>query len=280
MKRIIIIPYLLLSGLYPLLAQVQVSVSLDTATVMIGDHIKLTVDIAAPPGTRIEQIDYSRWEKEGPLELLDLSPLNTIAEQPRLLQQQEARYITFDTGYHRLPPLAVVYRTGVDGSLDTVYSTDLGLQVFTLAVQGESEIRDNKDIIEEPFHWTDAWPLYIVVVLILLGLLFWQAWRRRKMRQEELKAPPPPPLPPHVIALNKLDALAADKAWERGQIKAFQSDLTHLLREYLDARYGLKTLEATTAESLQQLRQTRHWRFRPLATVTVITHRRRIDISR
>jgi hypothetical protein len=232
---------------------VEVTISLDTATVMIGDHIQLSVDLSAPPGTRIEQIDYSLWEEEGPLELLDLGPLNTIQEAPRLLQQQEARYITFDSGYHRLPPLAVVYRSESDGPLDTVYSGDLGLQVFTLPVQEEADIRDNKDIIEEPFHWLDAWPLYVLLATAVLLFLFWRWWRNRQ--RTEVVVPPPPPPPPHVTALQKLAALAEAKAWESGAIKAFQSDLTHILREYLDERFSLTTLEATTPETLAQLRK-------------------------
>lgn len=247
---LILLVSILLTG--QLLAQVSVSTNLDTAAILIGDHLKLSVNIAAPPGTSIQEIAYGKWEEDSAVELLDMGQLNTVAEQPQLIQHQELLLTSFDSGYHVLAPLAVIYEH--NGQRDTAYSDDLGLTVMTIPVQVDTDIRDNKDIIEEPYNWRDAMPYAIgaLVALLIIGLIWWLAGRQPKIEV----APPPPPIPAHETALEKLDTLAAAALWEKGEIKTFQYELTYVLREYLDDRYTLSTLEATTPETMDQLRGT------------------------
>lgn len=236
-------------------AQPNVQVRFDNAHILIGDQIQLTVDIAAAPGTAIDAIGYAQWA-EGKVKIWEEGPLNTIAETPQLLMQQQVLLTSFDTGYHRMPPLEVVYT--LNGVRDTVRSGNLGLTVATVPVGEDAELRDNKDIIAEPFGVLDALP-YLLAALII-GFIVRYALRRRARARVVSVAPPPPPAPPHVVALEKLDALAADAAWERGEIKAFQTELTYVLREYLEARFGINALEATTPEIVRDVQQT------PLAT--------------
>ncbi|MFQ5446939.1 MAG: hypothetical protein ACE5FF_08395, partial [Saprospiraceae bacterium] len=44
------------------------------------------------------------------------------------------------------------------------------------------------------------------------------------------------------------------KRWQKGQLKAYHSQLTHIVREYLENRYGIRALEETTDEILHQMR--------------------------
>ncbi|MEM1216840.1 MAG: hypothetical protein AAGJ82_14195 [Bacteroidota bacterium] len=232
-------------------AQVTVNIGLDTSVVLIGDQLGVSVDISAPAGTAIRAVEYRDWVESGEAELGQVSPLNTITAQPLLLQQN-AQIQVFDSGYHRFEPLAVVYE--LNGRVDTAYSGDLGLEVVTLAVPDEAPIRENKDNIFERVNWRDALPYAIgAVVLALLVFLL-----RRQSQQVKVvpEAPPPPPVPAHVTALEKLDQLEQAAIWQRGEIKAFQSELTYVLREYLENRYDIPALEATTPEITQALRTT------------------------
>lgn len=228
----------------------NVQVNFDNAQILIGDHFQLTVDIAAEPGTNIEVIQYPQWA-DGKVEILEEAPLNTIAQTPQLLMQQRVLLTSFDTGYHRMPPLAVIYSH--NGIRDTAYGGNLGLTVATLPVEESADLRDNKDIIAEPLRAMDALP-YVLATLLLVFLI--RYWRQRKARTFVAPAaPPPPPIPAHERALAQLDALAADAAWERGDIKGFQSELTYILREYLEARFQINALEATTPEILRDVQR-------------------------
>ena len=49
--------------------------------------------------------------------------------------------------------------------------------------------------------------------------------------------------------------LKAEKLWQQGQVKTYQSRLTHIIREYLENRYNIPALESTTDEILHYLKK-------------------------
>ncbi|MEO0873319.1 MAG: hypothetical protein AAFY48_01830 [Bacteroidota bacterium] len=230
-------------------AQVRVDINLDSTIMLIGDQLGVSLSFFLPEGVAISEIKYDEWAASGQAEILETSPLNTIKQGPPTLMEQRLLLTTFDSGYHKFQPLEVVYVQ--DGVRDTAYSSDLAMTVATIPVTRESQIRDNKDIIEEQINWLDALPYFIGLVLLgLLVLLGRQLFSKKKTTVVE---PPPPPRPAHEIALEQLDYLEADAAWQRGEIKAFQSDLTFTLRSYLENRFEIQALEATTPEITRAL---------------------------
>lgn len=233
--------------------QVNVNMDLDSTVIFIGDHLGLTINIVAPSNASIKNINYGKWADAGKVELLDLGDLNTIATTPELLLQQRLLFTTFDSGYHRLPSLEVIYE--LNGIQDTARSSNLGLTVATIPVQEDADIMANKDIIKEPINFVDFLPfvLGLLVIAIIIGII-WRASAVRK-RKAMPPAPPPPPIPAHIIALEKLDHLEAAATWKIGDIKGFQSDLTYILREYLENRYELQALEATSPEIIKDLQR-------------------------
>ncbi len=244
--------YLLFSFLLAwssLSAQVRVDINLDSTTVLIGDQLGVGISLFVPEGAAIAEINYSKWAESGQAEILDQSPLNTVKAGPTTLMEQRLLLTTFDSGYHRFEPLEVVYLQ--DGVRDTTYSSDLAMTVATIPVTRESQIRDNKDIIEEEINWLDALPYFAGLVLLGLLVLFGRQLLFKK--KAPIKEPPPPPRPAHEIALEQLEQLEADAPWQRGEIKAFQSDLTFVLRSYLENRFDIQALEATSPEINQAM---------------------------
>ena len=59
---------------------------------------------------------------------------------------------------------------------------------------------------------------------------------------------------PHEWAIKALDELAEKKLWQQGEIKEHYTELTAILREYLERRYGIHAMEQTSDEILVQLR--------------------------
>jgi hypothetical protein len=233
--------------------QVNVNMDLDSTVIFIGDHLGLTINIVGPSNASIKNINYGKWADAGKVELLDLGDLNTIATEPELLLQQRLVFTTFDSGYHRLPSLEVIYE--LNGIQDTARSSNLGLTVATIPVQEDADIMANKDIIKEPINFVDFLPfvLGLLVIAIIIGFI-WRASAVRK-RKAMPPPPPPPPIPAHIIALEKLDQLEVAAIWKTGDIKGFQSDLTYILREYLENRYELQALEATSPEIIKDLQR-------------------------
>ncbi len=87
--------------------------------------------------------------------------------------------------------------------------------------------------------------LLIVLVLVL----------RKRKNAVTLAPVPVVPLSPHEWALRQLEVLQKQQMWQNGQVKGYHSALTHVVREYLEKRYGISALEQTTDEILAQLRR-------------------------
>ena len=132
-------------------------------------------------------------------------------------------------------------------------SQQLAIAVNPLNVGNDTQIAPIKDIIEEPLKFEDFLPYLIgLVVLVAIGLLVYYFVRRA--RNKEVPPPPEIILPAHEIALEKLDELDKAKLWQQGMVKEFQSNLTYIVREYLENRFKVKALESTTDEILVQFK--------------------------
>lgn len=228
---------------------------LDTNRITIGDQVWLRVQVSAPPGTDITTIADGALVGGQQLEVLEKREPVTLTTEPELLIEQRWRLTTWDSGYVNIPPLEVIYRNPA-GSADTTRTRPLRLTVLYPPAAADRQIEDIKPIIEEPLRWTDFWPLYLALGLALLaGLGFW-LYRRRSR-----EVPPPPPavvVPAHERALQRLQELEQQRLWQQGRIKAYQSELTHILRRYLEEAFGVPALETTTRELDRALEKGNH----------------------
>ena len=62
--------------------------------------------------------------------------------------------------------------------------------------------------------------------------------------------------PPHELALRKLGQLQQKSLWNNGNKKEYCDELTDIIREYLELRFGIPALESTSTELIQKLKGT------------------------
>ena len=89
-----------------------------------------------------------------------------------------------------------------------------------------------------------AWVIWILVILALLGALYfaWRWWRKKAVVVV-------PPIPPHVRARRKLEQALA----MIGEPKPFSILVSGAIREYLEERFNFRAPERTTDEFLCEL---------------------------
>ncbi len=112
-----------------------------------------------------------------------------------------------------------------------------------------------RQIQEEPLSIADFIP-YLVGLALMLTFIAIVLWYRKRTKEVPLiveKQEPEIALPAHVIALESLDILQAKKLWQSGYVKEYQSELTQIIRRYLEDRYGIDALEKTTREITKDL---------------------------
>lgn len=247
MRYFSIISFLLFTG-GPLLAQVRAKATVDSTHMLIGDQVKLYLDVAAPAGGELPPLNLEKLG-EDPVEFIRQSDWEAVGDGGRF--RKTLVFTVWDSGQHYVPPVPVVFLQ--NGKADTAFTNDIPVEVGTIPAP---ELADIKDIIEEPETWRDYLPLIIGAgVLFLAGLLVFLGLRMKTKQEAMPKTPPPPPLPPHELAMKNLGILRGEKLWQKGEVKTYHSRLTHIVREYLEGRYKIQALEQTTDEILAQMRK-------------------------
>lgn len=232
------------------LAQPKAKATVDSTRLLIGDQMPLHVDVVVQSGAELMLFDLESLSKS-PVEFVRQTDWDTISEGQNLRLRKDLMFTVWDSGYHVVPPVPVVVLQ--NGVRDTAFTRDIPVEVLTL---NTPELADIKPIIEEPETWKDYLPMLIPLAVLLLAGLAIFIGLRMKTEQEALPPPPPPrKLPPHELAIRDLAFLRDEKLWEQGQVKAYHSRLTHIVREYLENRYGIQALEQTTDEILAQMRK-------------------------
>ena len=72
--------------------------------------------------------------------------------------------------------------------------------------------------------------------------------KRRLVRESEIH------IPAEVIAFNRLSELEQKKLWETGKINEYHTELSEIIRRYLEGRFKFIALELTTDEILTELK--------------------------
>lgn len=238
-------------------AQVSVTAQLKTQEIFIGDQVRLTVRISLPSRIPFKFVKIKEVLQQVPkIELVDRGSLLTVAQEPQQILEQQFVLTSFEAGNYQIPPITIDFEE--NGLIKSASSgVALSLKVVSIPVNPERDtLRAIKDINREEIQVSDfIFPALIVLALLtLLGLSIYYLLRRKQKQQPAVALPPPPPPPAHETALQKLLALEQSDLLDSGEVNAFQTQLTYILREYLEGRYGIHALESTTDDILESLR--------------------------
>lgn len=247
-------------------AQTTVKVEMDSTYVTYGCPMTFHLQAIVPEGEQIQfpQEPIQRGGIIGTddsltvlLELDDsrIPTIDTIQRQSGMLTlNQDITVFAFDSATLYIPPFKFVTQNG-----DTLQTNSLGLRIFVPFKEVEVDPQKFVDIkgVETPEFviWDYAewflWPL----VGLLLVIAAWWGYRYWKARKENavVEAPKAKPLPPHVEAMQRLEELDVKKLWQNGQNKEFYTELTDILRQYIERRFNIPAMEQTSDEILDSL---------------------------
>jgi hypothetical protein len=244
MKAFFLIVVLLdLSTLYG-----QAVLTVDRTEIRIGDQVRAMI--------RTDLSDGREWINVNAVWPDTLQGIEVVTGPEWNREDPNATFVSwnlalFDTGWVRIPSLAVIIQ--YQGQTDTQYTNDV--PVMVLPVEPDSAgLRAIKPIFKQPFnpgYYKRYLPHLAIGLLILAGIVYWLNQRRKK--KSEVVIIPLPPAPDE-WAYKALEELAGKKLWQGGDIKEHYTQLTAILREYLERRFGIHALEQTSDEILHQLR--------------------------
>jgi len=231
--------------------EVTLTVSADRREARVAETVRLTLEAQAPADLEIELPDVA-----GELEdfiVRDHGPMEVETVDRMRVWRQWLDIDSNVSGERSIPELTVRF---ADGEVTTkALTVDI-----KSAVEGEVDPTQFADIegpvaIPKPRSWKAAW-LAGPAALLLAALVWWML--RRRSQRQALEAAPPRP---HVWAMAQLEALLAQKLIEQGKVHEFYFRLSHLVRTYIELRFGLMAPERTTEEFLNEVRGSEALRF-------------------
>jgi phosphate/sulfate permease len=97
-----------------------------------------------------------------------------------------------------------------------------------------------------------------ILIIILAGVIAYAVIRflRKLKKSENGTEAYIPPESAHVIAFRELERLKNEELWQKGETKKYYTTLTEILRQYLENRFRVYSLELTTSETLEALVKT------------------------
>jgi hypothetical protein len=231
---------------------IEVNSLVDTSNITIGDRITYTLSI--------DHVDTMRVEKPGEgvhlgqFEIKDYKIYDPVRQEGRILEKVEYVISVFDTGTFVIPPFPVAYfPTDSLGDYKLIEASAITIYVESVIQDEERQLRDVKPPIDIPY---DYFLLFSVISsIILIGALVYLGYRLYLKRKETgyfIKAPEPP-RPAHEVALESLEKLLKKDLLSDGLIKEFYSDISEIIRRYIEGRYFIPALEETSREILVEL---------------------------
>jgi hypothetical protein len=229
----------------------KVEAKLQEYTIKIGEQTKLFLVVDQQANQRVvfpALLDTISSK----VQIVSINKADTLVDQKdadHITVTQSYLITSFDAGTQILPAFKFITADG------TLKSNALTLQVQTVKVDTTKAIYDIKQPIAVKYTFWDLlrdnWltvAIVLAIIAAIIGLIIYLV--KRPKRQDVVKVHKPA-IPIHTVAVEKLNALKNRELWQQGQFKLYHSELTDIIREYLEQRYGVKTYEKTTEEILE-----------------------------
>ena len=231
---------------HPALAQKNPTVNseIDTNFIKIGEQIKFKVIVEADSTA---QVIFPEGQTFSPLETVEAFKTDTTRKRDRFTLEKIYALTQFDSGAYKLP----TQRIEINGK---GYFTDSTIiNVATVPVDTMTQkMYDIKPLINVDKSNSGLWLKLLIGLLVLLiigGAVYWFFFRKKPLTKEEEEAL----LPPFDRALLELKRLENSKYLIHDEYKKYYSELTTIVRSYLEEDVHVSALESTTNQLIDKL---------------------------
>jgi len=234
---------LLFLSSFNLFAQ-EPKVTIDSTSIKIGEQI--TYQIQVEVDTTILVV-FPEGQTFLPLEMIESYKVDATRHDNKFNLIKRYGLTQFDSGTYTIPRQKILI-----GDL-AVYTDSLRVEVNTIAIDTTQQpLYSIKPIIDVDKSPSKQW-LYVLLTILILSvigfLMYWFIWREKPMTEEE-KVSLLPPYERAKLALRELDET---DYLENQEIKAYYSELTGIIRKYLDEKVYNHALESTTEQLINRL---------------------------
>lgn len=218
----------------------MVKAEIDTTSIRIGEQFNLKISI-----NETQNVILPKLEIKG-LEVIDSTKIDTVND---FLVR---KYILtgFDSGAFYIPQQQIFIKN------QAFFTDSLLVNVATIAVDTlQVKKFPIKSIKSEPYSFDDfrIYAYLLLAAILIIGFwIYWFVIRKRKESEEEETYKI---LPPYEEAIYRLNELDEKLLWQNNKIKEYYSELTEIVRGYIERELNVSALENTTDEILEILKE-------------------------
>lgn len=228
---------------------VKLNASIDSVSVIQGSKAKLRLEILknTSDGALVDAPESGK-EYFG-VEISDINVDTVDHGNGRIELIYDYTIQAFDPGTVTIPPFKYVLGD------DTVASEVVTLKVLEVDLDTLTDINPMASVVSVPTKWYDVipdWWLWIFVGVAVAGIIACAILLFR--RKNGILSRPVKITPPYDLAVMRLNDLQAKKLAQNGREKEYYTELTEILRQYLEGRFGINAMEMSSTQIIDTLR--------------------------
>jgi len=220
----------------------QVTSTIDTTTIRIGEEIIYTIEVEAEA---TDMVLFPEGPTFNPLEVIESYKIDTTKLKDKIKLIKKYGLTQFDSGAYSIPIQRIVIN-------NKPFDTDsVRVEVFNVLVDTTKQkmfhIKPALEVADPSFNFkkTLNWLLPLV---FLLGVGAYFYFRRKKKRKEAAQQ-----LPPYEEALEALKVLDDSHFLKNDNSKKYYSALTEIIKTYIHREVDDSALESTSNELIERL---------------------------
>ncbi len=222
-----------------------VRVVLGTQLATVGDPVNMRIEAVHSPDVRVELPDLVDGAA---FEVRDRLTTTRVIDAERVQTVRDYTLVSFQIGSHTAATGTVRFITN-HGKIMERTLPETVFEVVSVIHDEETSIRPIKPPVDWPGRIPGWLPLTAGIVLSALAL----AWLTVHILGKQCVAmqQPSPPPPPHETALDGLRRLMRKGYIESHDVNPFYTELSDIVRHYLEDRFHLRAPESTTEEFIR-----------------------------
>ncbi|MES2479548.1 MAG: hypothetical protein V4561_10695 [Bacteroidota bacterium] len=257
-RKIFISIYIVLASVVCLTkasAQASIQTKIDAQQIVLGDQARFF--ITATIDTTRAQLRWASFpDTFNTLEIVEKGEIDTTRNGVNVVYKQRLLITGFDSGSYLIPRFTFLYQNK-NGMIDSLFTDSLRLTVNTIAVDTTKPFKAIKGIVEVQTTWLDSLPL-IIALLIGIALIVWVVLyfiKNKKLAQ--LQKNPVKVETYHEKTLRLLQELDSKQLWQQDKTKDYYTELSEIIRQYIEVRFKTPAMELTTDELLRKAKKHR-----------------------